>query len=109
MHDRSLGLPPCPCIIISMHTDDMVGYTACCVYDLHQHSSVHSMYVVIDVHCSMSLSIQDGLTPLIIASFFGHVDVVRVLIEAHADVHLQDEVWYTGQPVHRLCDYSALL
>ena len=43
------------------------------------------------------------------ASFSGHVDVVRVLIEAHADVHSQDKVWYTGQPVHRLCDDSALL
>ena len=65
--------------------------------------------MVIDVHCSLSLSIQDGRTPLMDASFYGHVDVVRVLIEAHADVHSQDKVWYTGQPVHRLCDDSALL
>ena len=36
------------------------------------------------------------------ASFDGHVDVVRVLIEAHADVHSQDKVWYTGQPAYRL-------
>ena len=42
------------------------------------------------------------------ASFNGHVAVVRVLIEAHADIHSQEEVWYTGQPVHRLCDDSAL-
>ena len=42
------------------------------------------------------------------ASFNGHVAVVRVLIEAHADVHSQEEVWYTGQPAHRLCDNSAL-
>ena len=55
------------------------------------------------IHCSLSLSIQNGWTPLIAASFNGHVDVVRVLIEAHADVHSQDKVWYTGQPAHRLC------
>ena len=42
------------------------------------------------------------------ASFYGHVAVVRVLIEAHADIHSQDKVWYTGQPVHRLCDDSVL-
>ena len=43
-------------------------------------------------HCSLSLSTKDGLTPLIIASVSGHVDVVRVLIEANADVNQQIEV-----------------
>ena len=28
------------------------------------------------------------------ASYNGHVDVVRVLIEAHGDVHSQENVWY---------------
>ena len=40
------------------------------------------------------LSVQNGWTPLMIASSNGHVDVVRVLIEAHADIHSQDKVWY---------------
>ena len=57
---------------------------------------------------SLSLSMQDRWTPLMAASFFGHVDVVCVLIEAHADVHSQNKVWYTGQPAHRLCNDSAL-
>ena len=30
------------------------------------------------------------------ASYNGHVDVVCVLIEAHADVHSQNKVWYTA-------------
>ena len=64
--------------------------------------------MVIDVHCSLSLSIQDGWTPLMTASFSGHVDVVRVLIEAHADIHSQNKVEHTGQLVLRLCDDSAL-
>ena len=51
---------------------------------------------------------QDGWTALHMASQEGQVDVVRVLIEAHADVRSQDKVWYTGQPAHRLCDDSAL-
>ena len=36
--------------------------------------------------------IQDGWTPLMAASFSGHVDVVLVLIEANADVNQQSKV-----------------
>ena len=32
-----------------------------------------------------------------IASFNGHVDVVRILIEAHADIHKQDKVGCNGK------------
>ena len=57
------------------------------------------MSVVIDVLFTVTISIQNGWSPLTIASFYGHVDVVRVLIEAHADIHSQNKVWYNGQPV----------
>ena len=50
---------------------------------------------------SLSFSMQNGGTPLMVASLKGHVDVVCVLIEAHADVHSQDNVWFIGQLVHR--------
>ena len=50
--------------------------------------------VLIDVHCSLSLSIQDGVTPLMAASIKGYVDVVRVLIEAHAHLNQRAEVMY---------------
>ena len=49
------------------------------------------MYILI-VHCSLSLSIQGGHTPLMAASFMGHVDVVCVLIEANIDVNQQNKV-----------------
>ena len=48
--------------------------------------------MVIDVQCSLSLSIQNGETPLMEASFQGRVDVVRVLIEAHADINKRQKV-----------------
>ena len=55
-------------------------------------SDVHCMVMLIDVHCSLSLSIQDGTTPLIAASLLGHVNVVRVLIDAHAHVNQHTKV-----------------
>ena len=35
---------------------------------------------------------QDKLTPLMIASYNGHVDVVNVLLKHGASVHLQSKV-----------------
>ena len=37
-------------------------------------------------------SAQDGWTPLMKASFHGHVDIVRILIEAKAQINTQKEV-----------------
>ena len=36
---------------------------------------------------SYSLTVQDGLSPLYVASQEGHSDVVDILLEAGADVH----------------------
>ena len=45
---------------------------------------------------SYSLTLQDGVSPLYIASQDGHSDVVDILLEAGADVHQAfTEVWYT--------------
>ena len=38
---------------------------------------------------------QEGLTPLMLASQEGHVDVASTLIHHGADVNCQDEVSYT--------------
>ena len=35
---------------------------------------------------------QNGWTPLMEASFQGHVDIVRILIEAKAQINIQEEV-----------------
>ena len=68
-------------------------------------NSMHFVWVLISVHSSLFLSIQDGWPPLLAASFLGHVNVVCVLIEAHADVNSQSKVWHSGQPVHRIYAY----
>ena len=41
------------------------------------------------------VSTQNGVTPLMTASFHGHVDIVRMLIEAKAQVNTQEEVHVT--------------
>ena len=47
-------------------------------------------------HTSYSLTVQDGGSPLYVASQEGHSDVVDILLKAGADVHLATtEVWYT--------------
>ena len=40
----------------------------------------------------MYVLLQNGRTPLMTASFEGHVDIVRILIKAKAQVNIQDEV-----------------
>jgi len=42
----------------------------------------------------------DGWTPLHLASFFGHVDAARLLLEAGADVHAVSRNHLTNTPLH---------
>ena len=53
--------------------------------------------------------IQDGSTPLMVASFYGHVGIVRILIEAQAQVNTQREVCcYKIAHYKKTCMYSTL-
>ena len=61
----------------------------------HTHSTdrvvkLRAMYVQCTYH--KKLHFQDKWTPLMIASDYGHVDVVNVLLQHGASVHLQNEV-----------------
>ena len=42
--------------------------------------------------CDMASSVQDGGTALIVASTFGHVECVKVLLSRGAQANLQDKV-----------------
>ena len=48
---------------------------------------------------------QEGLTPLMLASQEGHVDVASTLIHHGADVNCQNEVSYILYTVHNLYKY----
>ena len=72
------------------------GCTACSMHDLCHHSSVLCMGVVIAC-CLLSLSMQDGMTPLMVASENLHIQVVETLISRGADINQQNEVMYCNQ------------
>lgn len=49
---------------------------------------------------SVDVYAYDGWTPLHLASFFGHVDAARVLLDAGADVHAVSRNALTNTPLH---------
>ena len=56
------------------------------------HVSKHCWYVItcsrLEVNpTSYSLTVQNGFSPLYVASYNGHSDVVEILLQAGADVH----------------------
>jgi hypothetical protein len=53
------------------------------------------------LRCSSASRVQDGWTPLIAASFHGHVDIVKALIEGRADLEAKDKVRMDGARIRR--------
>jgi hypothetical protein len=49
---------------------------------------------------SESLLFQDGVTPLMAATWYGHLDVVKALIEARADVIAVNKVCWQLASTH---------
>ena len=55
-------------------------------------------------------STQGDLTPLMAASFEGHVDIVKILIEAKAQINTQEEVYMLLlPPLHNTSSYTVSL
>ena len=64
------------------------------------HTLVQSVYMCNGVNIKLLLKLlyyssQNGWTPLMTASFNGHVDIVRILIDAKAQINTQEEVCYS--------------
>ena len=61
------------------------------------HTFIFSLFGhVLSIHLAILMFIkQSGRTPLMAASFYGHVDIVRILIEAEAKVDAKDKVCYS--------------
>ena len=59
------------------------------LYLISLHNISQPLYI--GNHISLSL-LQNGRTPLMIASFDGHVEVVRILIGSQAQLNTQKEV-----------------
>ena len=57
-------------------------------------------------------SIQDGLSPVIVACLNGHTEVVDLLVQAGADIHLattDDEVLYVHVSSHTVSSSVAVV
>lgn len=83
------------------------GCSACFINDLCHHNSAHCLFILIDKYCSLPLSIQDGSTPLIVASLKGHVDIVHVLLEAHVHVNQQTKVLHMFKDHFACCSFLS--
>ncbi len=53
------------------------------------------------LRCSSAYRLQDGWTPLWTASVYGHVDIVKALIEGRADLEAKCNVRMDGARVRR--------
>ena len=64
-------------------SQEVYTFQLCSLFHIHQH--------VLLLFCSHCVP-QDGITALMLASYLGRTDNVRVLVTAGVQVDLQDEV-----------------
>ena len=84
--------------------DSCSGRPVCSKYCSKSYVQINVYYNVISqlfVCTILSIvSTQNGVTPLMAASFHGHVDIVRMLIEAKAQVNTQYKVSCSSHQKH---------
>ena len=78
----------CVCVCANMCVDLVAAMHAKCMTCV---TIVCSLWLLMDIYSSLSM-MQNGLTSLMAASSYGHVDVVRTLIMAHAHINQRTEV-----------------
>ena len=90
---------------ISRYTiPNVAGHTRC-------NSKLHSLAIKIllamhHVDSSCHLPLQNGTTPLMVASYAGHPSVVRVLLQAGAHVNTTSRVRYSSCQIVPYCGFG---
>ena len=57
----------------------------CALWWLAMHGQTNLAQLLIDAGCNVDLADKDGWTPLSVAAFYGHADVIKALLAAGAD------------------------
>ena len=67
-----------------LHFGALVFYQS---YFTLAHIAMGMLHCILNLSISVGLCLQDGASPLYVASQEGHTDVVDILIKAGADIH----------------------
>ena len=72
-----------------LHFGALVFYQS---YFTLAHIAMDMLHCILNLSISVGLCLQDGASPLYVASWEGHTDVVDILIKAGADIHQATKV-----------------
>ena len=62
------------------------------ITDAVKHHYTHYCYCIVQIRSGSCISFQDGDTALILAARCGSTDIVKILVERGADVHIMNNV-----------------
>ena len=62
------------------------------ITDKVKHHYTNYCYCIVQIRSRSCISLQDGDTALIMAANKGHTDIVKILVEHGADIHIMNNV-----------------
>ena len=83
----------------------------CIIMNMNRYSLCVYMYVFVHVHSIITFSstVQDGCSPLYVASKYGYTEVVDILLKNGADPNLANTVWGVVCSFHPFLVYFMLI